>query len=148
MWCDRTPTDASAASLRWVDSCSGPVGDAVLPLLLVDVASPSRKAGLYRFVVAMSAAQNAAYGSTLSPPRLQQLKECFNSYREGITMEQDAVFMLFAPLIAKQLCVDTSVPGNLEKMYKDIADCSILANKGERVPWLGVANSPSLIEGA
>ena len=85
----------------------------------------------------MAAGQNATYGSTLSPPRLAQLRQIFAQYRESVTMDQDVIFQLWAPMIAKQLRIDTSQEGEMERMYEHLADTPLLANKGEKARLLG-----------
>jgi hypothetical protein len=58
---------------------------------------------LYKHVVIMCAAGNCAHGSTLSPPRLQQFRECTLEYLDEANPETDEHFQLALPLLVKQL---------------------------------------------
>ncbi len=80
----------------------------------------------------MAAAQNAIYGSTLSPPRLQQVRESVTQYMDATTIEQDALWQLLAPAICEQLQIDTSIPGSVEKAYNDMRTNAMLYSKGEK----------------
>ena len=97
----------------------------------------SRKTGLWRFQLVMAAAQNAAYGSSLSPPRLQQLREAVASYRAAHSFQTDELFQMWAPAIAEQQKVDLSLPGAMENLYASLATDALLHNKGENVIPLG-----------
>ncbi len=98
----------------------------------------ARRAGLYRWQVAAAAAQNALYGSTLSPPRQQQVREAVQQYMDSTTMEQDALWQVMSRDICDQMKVDTSVVGAAEELYASMRTHSLLFTKGERVSRLGL----------
>ena len=50
----------------------------------------------------MAAAQNCVYGSTLSPPRLQQIRECVEEYFEHCT-PSDPYFQFYLPQLVHAL---------------------------------------------
>ncbi len=96
-------------------------------------ACAQRKSGLYRFMICAAAAQNALYGSTLSPPRLQQVREAAFQYMNSTTLEQDSLFQLLCPEILAQLKTGAGIPGKAEEVYKSMREHRILYSKGEKV---------------
>ncbi len=104
-----------------------------------------RRSGLYRFVISMAAAQNAAYGSTLSPPRLQQVRECCQEYWASVSIENGALWSLHAPQIAEQLGVDVTIPGEMAKLYASMKKSALLHKKGDKVT--GGKRFPSVFAG-
>ena len=91
---------------------------------------------MYRFMICVAAAQNALYGSTLSPPRLQQVREAAFQYMNSTTLEQDSLFQLLCPEIMAQLKVDAAVPGKVEEVYRGMREHKLLFSKGEKAPLL------------
>ena len=81
----------------------------------------------------MASAQNASYGSTLSPPRLQQVRESVHQYLESTTMETDSLWQLLGNEVCAQQKVDATIPGQMEKVYKSLRDNKLLWSKGEKV---------------
>lgn len=57
---------------------------------------------LWTHQVLMSAASNCVYGSTLSPPRLQQIRECVAEYFDTCTPD-DPYFQFYLPHLLEQL---------------------------------------------
>ncbi len=94
----------------------------------------ARRAGLYRWQICMAAAQNCLYGSTLSPPRQQQVREACMQYWEGTTLEQDSVFQMLCPFMCKQMKIDSNDPIKVDSFYRNLRNHSLLWAKGERVP--------------
>ena len=97
----------------------------------------ARRAGLYRWQVCVAAAQNALYGSTLSPPRQQQVREAVLQHMDSTTMEQDSLWQLLCPEICSQMKIDASQPGKVEELYESMRTHSLLYAKGERALRLG-----------
>ena len=83
-------------------------------------------------MICVAAAQNALYGSTLSPPRLQQVREAFQEYHDATTQEQDALFHLFLPEICKQRKLDSTSPAEVQTLWKDLRTSPLLFKKGEK----------------
>jgi len=67
-----------------------------------------KESGLWPFMVLMTAAGNCAYGSTLSPPRLQQVRESVSKYFSRRT-PSDALFQSFLPFLVDQLGLGVSL---------------------------------------
>lgn len=61
-----------------------------------------KRSKLWTHQVLMSAAANCVYGSTLSPPRLQQIRECVEEFFETSTPD-DPYFQSYLPLLVDQL---------------------------------------------
>ena len=68
--------------------------------------------GLWSHEVHMVTNQNVMYGSNLSPPRMEQIRNCVEDYYED-NGPGDPWFQLHLPHIAKQMCpfVDLKQPG-------------------------------------
>ena len=64
---------------------------------------PTRHTKLYRFQTLMVAAQNCAHGSTLSPPRLDQVRQAVQDHLKQNTVNTDSIFQMFLPHMKKQL---------------------------------------------
>ena len=65
---------------------------------------------MYRFLVVMCAAANCVYGSTLSPPRLAQLRETLKDHQEAcVSSANDQLFQLYLPWMRKQMKQDSSL---------------------------------------
>lgn len=64
--------------------------------------------GQWPFVVLMTSAQNVVYGSLLSPARLQQIREAWESYFTTANKD-DEVFQFFLPMLVKQLPIEVSM---------------------------------------
>ncbi len=94
---------------------------------------PARRAGLYRWQILMCAAQNCVYGSTMSPPRLAQIRQACHDHFAAHSVHNDPLFQLYAPSMASQMKIDSSVPGRMEAMYAGLKDSQLLWTKGEKV---------------
>ena len=94
---------------------------------------PTRRAGLYRWQILMCAAQNCVYGSTMSPPRLAQIRQACHDHFAAHSVDNDPLFQLYAPSMASQMKIDSSVPGRMEAMYAGLKDSQLLWTKGEKV---------------
>ncbi len=94
---------------------------------------PARRSGLYRFMIIMAAASNMVYGSTLSPPRLAQLREALSCHFANFTSDSDPLFLLWGHSIAAQSKRDASLPGAMDELYKALQTSELLASKGEKV---------------
>ena len=94
----------------------------------------------------MAAAQNTLYGSTLSPPRLAQVREAVTQYLDSTTQDQDSLWQLLCPAICEQLKVDSSVSGRVEELYQSMRTNAMLYSKGEKViqTGLGAPTCPQL----
>ncbi len=92
---------------------------------------------MYKFMVTMAAGQNMTHGSTMSPPRLQQLQEACKEYFSIFTCSTDPLFALWGPNIAKAMGKDPSMAGAMEEIYQSLKVSELLQKKGERV------NSPT-----
>jgi hypothetical protein len=66
-----------------------------------------QETNLWKHVVAMSSASNLAYGSTLSPPRLQQIRENAEEYFGN--PETDEWFQVALPHLVHQLKLDVDI---------------------------------------
>ena len=94
-----------------------------------------KAAGLWNFQVAMVAAQNCVYGSTLSPPRLAQVREAMQEHMDATPLSEDALLQLQLPYICKQLGVnfDVSADGQDLDVHAMIRNHKMLYNKFDKV---------------
>ena len=96
-------------------------------------ASFFRHSKLWKHQIIMMAAQNAMYGSTMSPARLKQVQQAFASYRASCTLQSDSLFSLYMADIAGQMQIDLTAPDAAEDLYNSIPDHELLRSKCERV---------------
>lgn len=61
-----------------------------------------KQCGLWRHTLSMMSAMNAAYGSTMSPPRLQQIRDATVEYMQTADPTTDPWFQFWLPHIIKQ----------------------------------------------
>ena len=132
-------------------ACSSPSSDmapilhiaCIWPLLFCLCRLPHRRCGLYKFMVTMAAGQNMAHGSTMSPPRLQQVQEACQDHFETFTVHTDPLFQLWGPQIAFCMRKDSSLPGVLEEIYESMKTHELLQKKGEKVPGIWFQSAPT-----
>ncbi len=84
-------------------------------------------------MVTMAAGQNMAYGSCMSPPRLQQIQEACAEHFSLYTSETDPLFQLWGHEICKALQVDSTQPDVMAQVYEGLKTHDLLTKKGERV---------------
>ena len=95
----------------------------------------ARRSGLFKFIVLMAAASNMVYGSTLSPPRLAQLREAVASHYEAFTSDTGPLWLLWGNSIATQRKVDCSLPDAMKKLSASLKNSELLQTKGDKVIW-------------
>lgn len=66
------------------------------------------RAKLWSHAILMSAGHNCVYGSSLSPPRLAQIRECVEEYFETRN-PTDEFFQMFLPFLVEQLKLGVSL---------------------------------------
>ena len=62
-----------------------------------------KQLGLWHHMLAMMGAMNCAYGSTMSPPRLQQVRDTVAEYMQLANPHTDAWFQHWLPFILEEL---------------------------------------------
>ena len=77
--------------------------------------------GLWKHLVIVTSAQNCVHGSTLSPPRLQQIRECVQDHMRHSTPNTDEYFLQLLPDMIDQLelpidCASEGAAEDLRRM--------------------------------
>ena len=90
----------------------------------------------------MAAGQNCLYGSLLSPPRQQQVREACKAYWDNTTMEQDAVFQMLCGELCKQAKVDVNDPEKVKAFYNSLREHPLLWTKGEKARRFDCPSAP------
>jgi hypothetical protein len=62
-----------------------------------------KQCGLWRHILQVMSAMNSAYGSTMSPPRLAQIREAAQEYMENVDYRSDPWFNHWLPHIARHM---------------------------------------------
>ena len=94
-----------------------------------------KAAKLWGHAVLYSAASNCVYGSTLSPPRIQQVRESVQHCMDGCSAGEDEHFMSILPLLVEQMPLQFSLADDdvANKVYKAVRGHKLLYTKGQKV---------------
>ena len=90
--------------------------------------------GLWRHMLSMLSAMNCAYGSTMSPPRLQQVRDAVSEYMTFANPATDAWFQLWLPHIIDQLGLSFSPADDsaAEQVWENLRDSPMLWYKSAK----------------
>ncbi|CAK0866508.1 unnamed protein product, partial [Prorocentrum cordatum] len=93
-----------------------------------------KQRGLWRHSLRVMSAMNCACGGTLSPPRLQQIREAAAEYMSTVNCRTDPWFQFWMPHIVKQqkLDIDISADDASEKVWRVLQTAPILWWKGAK----------------
>ncbi len=93
-----------------------------------------KQCGLWRHMISAMAAANVSYGSTMSPARLAQVRECASEYMSMADPKSDSWFQFWLPHMVQQMGAGLSICDEdvADHMWEKLRDAPMYWYKGAK----------------